>query len=306
MGWGFRHFLFEADGTMRPLSQRVADGLSAGSDYLPQYAGFTLRHAFVILEVENKKPVRIFKIDASKWSFDFTGSMRDFMFKAMFAAQATSLRPTWPDTVETPTDEALAARAEFEEKYRWEPGPLEINKIVHAIWPKDAGKQVSRLPAVPGVTKRRVPMTREAKSAIYEIRSGTWELTRTIHELSDASLKAFRQQALDEQMKNASEADGQLVSGIWSGVVAAADAETVSRSRWKNVKGTWYAVLHIWREIGKSESHEIDHQFRKCEGKKAAIDAARDLLIAGAELYDDKTEINVEVYPEGEWFPDAA
>jgi hypothetical protein len=75
MGWGFRHFLFEADGTMRPISHRVAHGVISGSDYLPQYAGFRQRHASVVLEVEDKKPVRIAKIETSKSRVDYTGSI---------------------------------------------------------------------------------------------------------------------------------------------------------------------------------------------------------------------------------------
>lgn len=45
-GWGFRHFVLLPDGTLLHVSQRVAEGLSRGTDRLPQYAGQTLRALF--------------------------------------------------------------------------------------------------------------------------------------------------------------------------------------------------------------------------------------------------------------------
>jgi hypothetical protein len=305
MGWGFRHFLFEADGTMRQLSQRVADGVVSGSDYLPQYAGFTLRHASVILEVEDKKPVRISDIQASKWRFDYTGSMRDFMFEAIFAAQAAALRPTWPGrkSATPPSPKALAARAEFEEKYRWTPSPLEINQMIHAIWPKDAGRLIVAPPAVQGVAKKRVQMTREAKHAIYEVHEHLYKISRTISDLSDQSLKAFRQEATDNREAGSRDEGGGTFSALWEGLVLASDAEATSRARWKNSKGNWYAVLDVWKEERKGVLTSVEQQYEKCSGKKAAIVAGRELLTRNAMRFDDGVRVEVELYPEGEWFP---
>jgi hypothetical protein len=304
MGYGFRHFLFEADGTMRPLSQRVADGLVAGTDYLPQYAGFTLRHAFVTLEVEGKKPIRIIRLEGSNWRFDYAGSMRDFLVEGARAAQSSFIpMDDWEKRGREPSADAIEARKAFEEKHRWTPGTLEINKIIHAIWPKDAGQPVERQPVISGVSKRRAPMTRDAEHAIREIQSSVWKYEHLIEELSDTSLKAFRQEALHKQREHGADAEGQMTSGIWSGIAAAADACALSRARWKNPKGTWFAVLNVWREVSKRESHSVAEDFPRCTGKKAAIEAARLLLAENAGRFDDKTEIDVKVYPEGEWFP---
>ena len=42
MGLGLRYFLFEEDGTLRHVAQRVIEGLAGGMDRLPQYAGQSL------------------------------------------------------------------------------------------------------------------------------------------------------------------------------------------------------------------------------------------------------------------------
>jgi hypothetical protein len=59
MGWGFRHFLFEQDGTMRHLSQRMADDVANEQDFLPQYAGYALRHASSCLKPKTEAPARL-------------------------------------------------------------------------------------------------------------------------------------------------------------------------------------------------------------------------------------------------------
>ena len=140
MGFGYREFLFEPDGTMRHLSQRVSTGLVFGEDFLPQYAGHLLRHAMVILETENGRPARISRISASIWHFDYRGSVRDSFVEGAFTARVTYEALI---DAEKKGDAALTSAAEarkaFEQRHRWEPSPLEINQIIHAIWPKDAG-----------------------------------------------------------------------------------------------------------------------------------------------------------------------
>jgi hypothetical protein len=74
MNWGRRYFLFEADGTLKRVCQRVADGLSRGFDSMPQYAGQSLRGVSVFVELENRKPVQIEKIVGEIWHFDDRGS----------------------------------------------------------------------------------------------------------------------------------------------------------------------------------------------------------------------------------------
>jgi hypothetical protein len=63
--------------------------------------------------------------------------------------------------------------------------------MIRAIWPKDAGRPVPPPPIVPGITKKRIPMTYEAKQAVREIHEINWKLLHTISDLSDPSLKAL-------------------------------------------------------------------------------------------------------------------
>ncbi len=48
MGIGLRYYLFEEDGTLRHVAQRIVEGLAHGKDRLPQYAGQSLRSIEVV------------------------------------------------------------------------------------------------------------------------------------------------------------------------------------------------------------------------------------------------------------------
>ena len=146
-------------------------------------------------------------------------------------------------------------------------------------------------------------MTREAKHAIYEVHDQLYKISHSISELSDQSLKAFRQEALDNQETGSRDEGGGTSSALWQGLVLASDAEARSRARWKNSKGNWYAVLDLWREERKGVMTSFHQQFQKCSGKKAAIVAGHELLAQNAARFDDGIRVEVELYPEGEWFP---
>jgi hypothetical protein len=73
MGRSWRYYLFADDGLYR-VSNRVTTGLVRGELLLPQYAGTTQKAASVIVETENRTPVKILDANGSYYSFDATGS----------------------------------------------------------------------------------------------------------------------------------------------------------------------------------------------------------------------------------------
>jgi hypothetical protein len=93
------------------------------------------------------------------------------------------------------------------------------------------------------------------------------------------------------------------MAALFGGFVAVADGELASRARWKNSNGTSYAVVTIYRAISKNFSDTVAECHRKCDGKKAAIEAARELLTEHACRFDIKVSIEADVFPEGEWIP---
>jgi len=146
-------------------------------------------------------------------------------------------------------------------------------------------------------------MTYEAKEAVRQIHENNWRLLHTISDLSDKSLKAFRQLVGEKQLENAAFPGDSSMTALYGGFVAVADGELASRARWNNSKGTWYAVVTIFREVAKHTSETAAEFYKKCNGRKAAVVAARALLAEHATKYDVGVTIEADTFPEGEWLP---
>ena len=96
--------------------------------------------------------------------------MRDFMLESIRPAQSSFIRTNgWEDRGRELSADAIEARKAYEAKHRWTPGPLEVNQMIHAIRPKDAGRPIEAPRVAPGITKKRVPMTYEAQQVVREI-----------------------------------------------------------------------------------------------------------------------------------------
>ena len=72
---GCRIFLFDDDGQVHRIAQRVFDGLRSGTDRMPQYADTSKRIAFVWLDLDGRKPNAVKRIDASYLHFDCDGEI---------------------------------------------------------------------------------------------------------------------------------------------------------------------------------------------------------------------------------------
>ena len=148
-------------------------------------------------------------------------------------------------------------------------------------------------------------MTYEAKRAVSEIHRNNWKLLHTISDQSDQSLRAFRQLVGEKQMEYAELPGDNMMAALYGGFAAAADGELASRARWRNSKGTWYAVVTIYRNVSKGVSETAAEFSRKCEGKKVAIAAARELLAEHASKFDAGISVEADIFPDGEWSPAA-
>ncbi len=191
MGIGLRYFLFEEDGALRHVPQRVVEGLALGTARLPQYAGQSLRAFDVLLETENGKPVEIIKLTGDIWHFDEKGRTRQDWIGSAVAALSTDRAVRQAPTDGPVVDiTARIARRRWEEHNRWEPSPADINRIIHIIWPETAGRPVKRPKTITGVRKRRPPMTLEAKQTISKCREAVWSIVSRLDDLSEPSLKA--------------------------------------------------------------------------------------------------------------------
>jgi hypothetical protein len=190
------------------------------------------------------------------------------------------------------------ARERWERENRWQPTSADITRIVHAIWPEQAGRQIERSKPAIGIKKRRIPMSREATNALRECIKPAFSIQHQIDELSDKDLKAFIAKARKDL------GHGDPVSNeIWKGVIGAAEKRLEIRAIWRSGKGKWFA--DVSKLVLEPEPSNIVRstslEFRECQGKDAAVQAAREMLARHAHRFDDRTEIETHIYPEIEW-----
>ena len=129
MGLGWRVFAFEDDGTMRRIPQRVVNDDEA----LPEYADKIVRIAYVWLETEDRVPVRMLNVEASKWLFD--GEGRRLMIEELREC-AEALDQSYRDDNPRPRRDGVIdiTRKLAEKKRSWEPTPADITRMVNFIW----------------------------------------------------------------------------------------------------------------------------------------------------------------------------
>ena len=139
MNMGGRSFIFEGNGAMRRLSLRLSSDLAVGVATLPEYAGRSLRHAHVKLELDDRKrPARILQIQATIWHFDETGNpQKGLALAAMGALERGLKKPlATPGPESSVVDKTkLFGQKKWEAKYRWVPSEEEIQQIFDSIWP---------------------------------------------------------------------------------------------------------------------------------------------------------------------------
>jgi len=125
MGFGFRIFLIdEADKIIRiPATRfdRIRD--RDPKESFPQYKNSRIRYAMVILELENRKPISIARIDYGYLAFDSEGKV-DQKFLDTEGQVAISMMPSIPLSGE-PKNIVHAsdrfAQKRFKDEFTWTP-----------------------------------------------------------------------------------------------------------------------------------------------------------------------------------------
>lgn len=156
MQLGHRNFLFEPDGTIRRIAQRVMDGMCWDRDRMPQYAGQRLRYAVAFLALHQGKPVEIVEIQGSYLEFDRHGRIGGALLTAARERMNVYHELENAATSGPVIDVSARIRARrMEETQRWQPTPAEVTQLVHAIWPETAGRPHVRPKFAPGVRRRK-------------------------------------------------------------------------------------------------------------------------------------------------------
>lgn len=127
MGFGFRIFLIdEADKIIRIATARF-DRLRDRDpkESLAQYKNSRIRYAMVILELENRKPISIVRVDYGYLALDFEGRV-DKKFLDTESMTAVSMIPPIPLPGESPNIVRASdkfAERRFKNEFTWSPTP---------------------------------------------------------------------------------------------------------------------------------------------------------------------------------------
>ncbi len=296
MSFSRRVYIVEASGKVRRVPARVSDALPFGQDAIPEYAGARQKVAEIVVENEGGKPIGIRRVSGSYWSFDDRGRIDYDLRRSAWDAISTYVeRPTTNSDVLDIGPELKRKR--WEEQNRWDVTPEILSIITADLWP--GLPTVADVDLVKGRAPERPPLPSEARSVLREIKSKLGSMTWEIDKLSEPALKG-----LAFEMRQMAVVESGAAS-IWLGFAAHADRAREIKRRRRSGKGIWYAVLHVWDRDPDRSMTEVRTFEERCEGKKAAIVAAREMLRKHADKFDDQFSINAEVLSELEWQPDA-
>ncbi|WGJ13771.1 hypothetical protein QEV83_13910 [Methylocapsa sp. D3K7] len=289
-----RQYIFDKNGALKRVPRRIRDGLTVGQDAIPEYAGTTQRIATVIIENDRGKPVRILDAQGEIWSFDSEGrideSLRNsvgdiFNFAFDHNPQNSKVVSLTPEI----------KRREFLSKSRWDIKKEELDRISADIWPAFNGAS-SDVEVVDGKTPKKPPLTWQAKNSLSEIAPKISLIAWQLADLKEPALKGLAFEARRT-------AEFGEETALWMGLANECDRLREIKARHRTGKGTWYAVIEIFFDEGPAMRRSIDVIYEKCDGKNAAIEATRKLLVENANKFNDQISIEPSTYCELEWVP---
>ena len=126
MSLGHRIYLVEGD-AIRPVAQKTFhDFFFKKAPALPAYSGQTVTFAMPIYEIENRRPVRVVRLDTLRLTVKDDGSLDNY--HQLFADTFTALFPATDTTrpAETNTVDANMLFAKKREENRWSPKISEV------------------------------------------------------------------------------------------------------------------------------------------------------------------------------------
>lgn len=287
-----RTYLFPTEGEPLTLSRRLVEGLVFGKDMLPQYAGTRQKIATVYLEMEGRKPVRITGAQGEYFVFDQKGDIRRGLTRSAgdFMNAAFPTPPNESGSVVSLQPKLSKKRAE--EEHRWAVGKAELDRIAADIWPK---AKSDRMKSAQGVSARRPPLTHDARQALDLASADLWKISHAIDELKEPSLKGFAHEARSRAVARPEH------EPLYQAMAQMADERLEILRRRRVGKGVWYALVDVIMWDDNREGHSLGRFHEKCEGKQAAVVAARKLLAQHAGDFAENITVEAEVLTDLEW-----
>jgi hypothetical protein len=138
MGLGTRIFIVNEDDTLKRMPMKRYHRLFRRDpkEQFLEYAGNRIRYVLVVLELENRKPVEILRVQYSYLAFDQKGSLREDERERAARLSMEMIKTSPP---EEESNQVIDARYKFAKKrfsreFRWEPSPEIETAIFKAIF----------------------------------------------------------------------------------------------------------------------------------------------------------------------------
>lgn len=292
MGQTTRHYLFPEEGDPLRLPQRLIDGLVHGKDAILEYAGSRLRVLSVYLSTDGGRPQEIVEIGASVWVFDEEGKIQRGLQEAAALAMGSFRFPTSQNDTVVPLRSRLNEK-KLKDEYRWTPSKADIDRVAADIWPR--GK-TTRLKSAKGIALKRHPLTWDAKQALANASETFFTIDRAIRDLKEPSLKGLIFKARQEAE------DDPDFGPLYRAVAELAEEKLEIKRRHKSGKGIWYACLDVVSLEGPHGFPEVTATYsEECEGRRAAVAAARKLLAEHVDKLTEHTSVDARVITDLEW-----
>jgi len=293
-----RCYLFEDSGAVKRIPRRVLEGLVFGKDAMPEYANSVQRIATAIIENEIGKPNKIVDVWGEFFTFDEEGKIDEALRRS--TAEVMNLLPT--RSVGSGNVVSLSPslkRRQFREKHRWDPTKEHLDWIASDIWPNENDASSAKVSVATGKAPPRPPLTYDAKQALRKVEEKLAGVGFELDRLSEPALKGLAFEA-----RGKAEAQG----GLWAGVADECDHLREIKARRRTGRGIWYAVIEAERPDPNDAdvTHIDDLAFERCQGKKAAVEAARRLLKEHADSLREAFMLRSALYCELEWEPPKA
>lgn len=295
MGITSRAYIVSDIGIKR-VPRDVLQGLVFGQDALPEYAGTTQRAVCVILDNEDGKPVQIIEAQGSYWVFDAAGRIDKHLREVGGAAMSFAFMSDKRDGKVVSLTPSIRRQA-FKKEHRWDVDKETLDLIAADIWPAK-GLRASDVASVKGIVPKRPPMTSQGKYALPELASKLSMIAFELSRFTEPTLKgiAFQARVDANQEKDITE--------LLRGLAAECERQLEIRKRQRTGKGTWYAVVELFRQRERQFADHVKTVHEKCDSKAKAIIAVQKLIVATAPDVGNDITLDSRVVMDLEWAPD--
>ena len=297
MGIRTRFYLLRDDGTLSRIARRVVDGLSFGTDAIPDLADTRQKVIQVLVESEGGKPAQILDVIGSYWDFDKEGkidaSLRSASAELLDFASMAPMRPPARGAHVVDLVPELK-RKQLYAKHHWTVSQQDVDRIAADLWPGINGPAPA-ITSVKGKAPRKPSMSYEARKVLSEVGLSMSKIASDLDALTEASLRGIEFEA----ERHASYEDGIL----WRGVAEYAKKRRAILAARRTGRGGWYAVIEAFRHEDAHTSRQIAEAHAKAATQGEAVEAGRRLMAEKAHWLAPDVRVDVSIYSALEWQP---